>query len=365
MDAVRRYDILDTPSDGVFDDITAIAAQILRVPVAIISIVDHDRIWFKSHHGIDAEQTDREPGLCASCILHKGPWIVNDASTDPRALANPLVAGEFGARFYLGIPLRTQAGFNLGTLCVLDFEPRKVSGYEVSVLTHLTAVVMNELELRLSARQAISEYQHELLRREQREDHIRMLLRELTHRSKNLLAVVLAIAQQTAPRNEIVDAYVMRLAGRVRGLALTHDLIADDDWRGVTLDDLAARQLAPFFGEEGSTRVVCEGPRVLLSPRTAQNMGLALHELATNAVKYGALSDSRGKIHLAWHHSPPRLLIDWRERDGPPAKAPTHKAFGHAVLARLVPEALEGQAVLAFELEGFSWKLDIPAKHIL
>ena len=88
--------------------------------------------------------------------------------------------------------------------------------------------------------------------------------------------MVLAIAQQTAPRNEIVDAYVMRLAGRVRGLALTHDLIADDDWRGVTLDDLAARQLAPFFGEEGFTRAVCEGPRVLLSPRAATEHGACL-----------------------------------------------------------------------------------------
>ena len=123
LEAVRRYDILDTPPDGAFDRVTAIASQVLRVPISIISIVDHDRIWFKSHHGVDVEQLDRDPGLCASCILQDGPWIVNDAKSDPRALANPLVAGEFGLQFYFGIPLRTRDGFNLGTLCVLDFAP--------------------------------------------------------------------------------------------------------------------------------------------------------------------------------------------------------------------------------------------------
>jgi hypothetical protein len=86
LNAVRRYDVLDTPPDGAFDRVTTIAAQVLKVPIAIISIVDHDRIWFKSHHGLDVEQIDRDPGLCASCILQGGPWIVNDAKADPRAL---------------------------------------------------------------------------------------------------------------------------------------------------------------------------------------------------------------------------------------------------------------------------------------
>jgi len=365
LDAVRRYDILDTPPDGAFDHITALASQLVSVPIAIISIVDHDRIWFKSRHGVDIKQIARDPGLCASCILQEGPWIVSDARADVRALANPLVAGEFGAQFYLGIPLRTRAGFNLGTLCVLDFQPREVTEHEVSVLSHLAAVVMDELELRLSALQAHSDYLQELARRERREDHIRALLRELAHRSKNLLAVVLAIAQQTAPRSHSVDDYVARLAARVRGLALTHDLIADENWRGVTLNDLAARQLEPFVGED-PTRVECEGPPVMLNPVAAQNVGLALHELATNAVKYGALSMPRGTIRVVWRHNPPRLHLAWTERDGPPTpRTPLQKGFGHVVLARLTSEALDGEAVLAFNPEGFSWKLDIPTRHIL
>ena len=364
LDAVRRYDILDTPPDGSFDHVTAVAAQVLGLPVAIVSIVDHDRIWFKSHHGLEIEQVGRDAGLCASCILQHGPWIINDAKADLRALANPLVAGEFGARFYLGIPLRTHDGFNLGTLCVIDFVPRVASTQDVSVLTNLAAVVMDDLELRLSARKAISEYQHELARRQQREEHITALMRELAHRSKNLLAVVQAIARQTSGKSQTIDDYVGRLQARVQGLAQTHDLIADENWQGVPLDDLAARQLTPFVEAE-EARLLCNGPRLVLSPVAAQHLGLALHELATNAIKHGALSVPQGKIDLFWHHTPPRVHITWRERDGPSIKAPSRKGFGYVVLARISPEALDGQSTLAFDPQGFSWKLDIPTTCLL
>lgn len=364
LDAVHRYDILDTPPDGAFDRLTAVAAQVLRAPIAIVSIVDHDRIWFKSHHGLDVEEIARDPGLCASCILQQGPWIVNDARADPRVLANPLVAGEFGLQFYLGIPLRTRDGFNLGTLCVIDFESRTASEEDVAVLTNLAAVVMDELELRLSARNAVSGYQQELMRREQREEHVQALLRELAHRSKNLLAVVQAIARQTAPNSTSIDDYVARLGARVQGLAHTHDLIAAEDWHGVALSDLAARQLAPFFEEE-TARLRLDGPGVLLSNVAAQNIGLALHELATNAIKHGALGSPQGKIELCWNHTPLGVHITWLERKGPPVKATSRKGFGHLVLTRLTPEALDGSATLAFDPEGFSYQLDIPATHVL
>ncbi len=152
--AVERYEILDTPADGTFDRITALAARLFDVPIAIVSVVDHDRIWFKSHHGLEVDQIGREPGLCASAILHDGPWVINDAPRDPRALSNPLVAGEFGLKFYAGVPLRTSEGHNLGTLCILDFEPRQLTPRETASLEDLAAMVMNELELRLANRRA-------------------------------------------------------------------------------------------------------------------------------------------------------------------------------------------------------------------
>ncbi|HUR12971.1 MAG TPA: GAF domain-containing SpoIIE family protein phosphatase [Mycobacteriales bacterium] len=153
--AVRRYDILDTPADGSFDRIAALAAETFDVPIAIVSVVDTDRIWFKSHHGLEVTQIDREPGLCASAILGSDPWIINDAPSDPRALANPLVAGEFGLRFYAGAPLTTHDGYNLGTLCVIDREPRSFTERETRQLTVLASIVMDELELRRSARLAV------------------------------------------------------------------------------------------------------------------------------------------------------------------------------------------------------------------
>ncbi len=150
--AVRRHDILDTPPDGTFDRVTRLAARILDVPISVVSIVDHDRIWFKSRHGIDMDQIDREPGLCASAILHDGPWIVADAEVDPRTLTNPLVSGELGLRFYAGVPLRTSDGHNLGTLAVLDTKPREITKAELATLEDLAAVVVEELEVRLVAR---------------------------------------------------------------------------------------------------------------------------------------------------------------------------------------------------------------------
>jgi len=152
MAAVHRYDLLDSPPEGAFDRITALAARLFSVPIAIVSVVDHDRIWFKSHHGLEIDQLDRDAGLCASAILHDGPWIVEDASVDVRALSNPLVAGELGLRFYAGIPLRTRDGFNLGTLCILDREPRTIDTQDVKTLEDLAAIVMNDLELRLESR---------------------------------------------------------------------------------------------------------------------------------------------------------------------------------------------------------------------
>ena len=155
--AVRRYDVLDTPADGTFDRITSLAARLFDVPISIISIVDHDRIWFKSHHGIDVTEIGRDPGLCASAICQVEPWLVNDALVDLRTIDNPLVAGELGLRFYFGVPLTTADGHNLGTLNVIDFEPREVTDAEVATLKDLAAIVVDELEVRIAVRTKLEE----------------------------------------------------------------------------------------------------------------------------------------------------------------------------------------------------------------
>jgi sigma-B regulation protein RsbU (phosphoserine phosphatase) len=170
--AVRRYDVLDTPPDGAFDRVTKLAARHFDVPVSIVSIVDTDRIWFKSHHGLDVDEIGRDPGLCASAILGTAPWVVENAAVDPRTMANPLVAGEMGLRFYAGAPLTTHDGFRLGTLCVIDQQPREFSEDDATVLADLADVVMDELELRLAARATVD---RELVLREQAEQMARQL----------------------------------------------------------------------------------------------------------------------------------------------------------------------------------------------
>jgi formate hydrogenlyase transcriptional activator len=152
LEALRRYRILDTPPDGAFDHLTTVTANLFRVPIAIVSLVDHDRIWFKSRHGLDMCETGREPGLCASAIFSSEVYHIRDAIHDVRALANPLVAGDFGLRFYAAAPLRTHDGFNLGTLCIIDRQPRDLAPSEAEILTKLAALVMDQMELRLAAR---------------------------------------------------------------------------------------------------------------------------------------------------------------------------------------------------------------------
>ncbi|MEO8719751.1 MAG: GAF domain-containing sensor histidine kinase [Ginsengibacter sp.] len=153
--SLQKYSILDTPPDGSFDRITRLAALLLDVPIAIVTLVDTDRIWFKSRYGLNVQQIPRDPGLCASAILGDGFYEVCDAPSDPRTLANPLVASEFGLRFYAAVPLKVKEGYNLGTLCVIDKKPRKLKPKEIEVLQYLSDVLIDQMELRLAARTAI------------------------------------------------------------------------------------------------------------------------------------------------------------------------------------------------------------------
>lgn len=153
--ALRGYEILDTPPDGAFDRITALAARHFDVPVALVSLVDEDRIWFKSRHGLEAREIPRSPGLCASVILSDEAYVVTNALEDPRTLANPLVAGELGLRFYAAAPLVTHDGHRLGTLNIIDFKPREFSGAGERSLHEFAGLVMDQMELRLSARKTI------------------------------------------------------------------------------------------------------------------------------------------------------------------------------------------------------------------
>ena len=156
VETLRKYDILDTPPDGTYDRIVKLVAKLLNVPIAIVSLVDTDRIWFKSAFGLNVQQIPKEEGLCASAIFSKDFYMVENALKDPRTLRNSLVTSEFGLKFYAAVPLTTSDGYNLGTLCVLDKKPRTLDDTEKQILEDLAYVVIEQLELRLMARMAIN-----------------------------------------------------------------------------------------------------------------------------------------------------------------------------------------------------------------
>lgn len=292
--AVRRYDILDKPTDGSFDRITSLAADLFAVPISIISMVDHDRIWFKSHHGLDVDQVDREPGLCSSAIVQDAPWLLSDAARDPRALTNSLVAGEFGLRFYLGIPLQTLDGFNLGTLCVIDREPRKVTEQQIAQLGRLAAIVMDEMELRLAARVAVNDLHSAIAVKNDALRTAEFMAKELEHRVRNSLQIVGAHLQIQAINSESEElrSELMRASGRVSAVARVHERVSKDvhsnEFDAIEYLRRLCNDLSSIVGKKvkGPTENVVDA--IPIASDLIVSIGLIVNELVTNSAKQGA-----------------------------------------------------------------------------
>jgi PAS domain S-box-containing protein len=201
----------------------------------------------------------------------------------------------------------------------------------------------------------------------QREEQIQLLLREVNHRSKNLLALVEAVARHTAASNP--DDFLERFGERVQAMAASQDLLVKSGWRGVELGELVRSQLAHFKDLIGS-RIELLGPPLAISAPAAQAIGMALHELATNAGKYGALASGSGSIRIAWGAGSadgggPVFTMSWRERGGPPVEAPARQGFGTAVLYEMTELSLGAEVGLDFETAGLTWQLRCPAEEIL
>lgn len=145
---LAEYQVLDTAPEPAFDALTALAAHVVQTPMAVVSLMDSDRQWFKSHHGLELKETPREVSFCAHVVASELPLVVPDTLLDPRFADSPLVTGPAQVRFYAGVPLRTADGFVLGTLCVLGHEPRELSAQQRDLLRMLAHLVMDQLEMR-------------------------------------------------------------------------------------------------------------------------------------------------------------------------------------------------------------------------
>jgi PAS domain S-box-containing protein len=202
--------------------------------------------------------------------------------------------------------------------------------------------------------------------RKRTEEHIRLLLSEVNHRSKNMLSVVSAIARQTkAPTQE---EFVKRFSDRIQALATSHDLLAKSEWHSILVSELLRAQLAHFEGLIGA-RIFLDGPRLEISVAAAQCIGMVIHELATNAVKHGALSNQAGCVDIAWQMengaTDKRFSIGWTERGGPTVVQPAQSGYGSTVIKNMVELSFDGQVELNFAPSGLSWRLTCPARAIL
>jgi PAS domain S-box-containing protein len=198
--------------------------------------------------------------------------------------------------------------------------------------------------------------------RNEREEREHLLMREVNHRAKNMLSVVDAIAHQTATRNP--EHFVERFSERIQALSANQDLLVRNEWNGVGIEDVVRAQLALFADLIGS-RIAVHGPKLRLRAAAAQAIGLALHELATNAGKYGALSTATGRVDVRWGTGDDTFTMSWAEREGPPVSAPKRRGFGTIVIEAMTERSVDGAVDLDYAPSGVTWRLTCPAASAL
>jgi len=476
---LRGLNVLDTPNDPDFDRLTTLAALLLDAPVALVTLVDQDRQWFRAATGTDITETPARMSFCAHAIADDTDvMIVEDAELDSRFAVNELVTGEQHVRFYVGVPIQV-SGAKVGTLCVLDRKPRAAPGPEVleqlkmlaalgsSLFTlkegtrtgriahaalvreeqrhalaleaasiaswvwdvrtdvvecdALLPVLLNlpharrfnardlyfqidrrdvtDREKRLSeALTASDEYtaqyrvaglspprwlsargrviernddgspalvfgvHFDITEMKAADDRQRLLLRELNHRVKNTLATVQALASQTVRHASNPREFLAAFSGRLQALGAAHGVLSDREWLGIGLLELVRLEIRPF-DDDTRRRVVTSGPDVFLSADQAVALGLVLHELASNALKYGALSVSEGKVDLFWRldreQADKRLVITWREHGGPHVTQPEKEGFGSILIRRSLAKILSSTVTHEYRPEGVAAEISM------
>jgi PAS domain S-box-containing protein len=204
----------------------------------------------------------------------------------------------------------------------------------------------------------------DITERENRARHVEFIMRELSHRSKNLLMIIQAVARQSVRQSSSLDDFERQFNERLASLARLHDLLIQEEWRGASLRAITQTQVGPFAGN----RIKIDGPEILLRPDIAQVISMVFHELATNASKYGALSNATGDVLVLWNFvgdQRNRLSLRWEEAGGPAVLLPQRKGFGSVVLERMALQIPNASASLKFVTTGVVWYLEAPLQSFL
>ena len=340
---------------------------------------ERDRIirWLGTHTDITAQLADAQANTWLATIVNNSADAIFSLALDGTILSwNP------GAERVLGYSAEEVVGkserilfpdwaddefrskyehLRLGQSVLKDTVRRHMDGTLVDVA--INAAPMLGPDKRIFG---VSAVMRDITERKLSEDRLRLVMRELSHRTKNLLAVIVSMVRQTARTSSDIDSFQLRLSQRLQALAASHDLLVAEDWAGASLEALVQSVLRPFVEEPGGA-VSTDGPHAFLNATAVQNIALALHELATNAAKYGALSRPGGRVSISWRFvakdgGEQRLKLVWSERGGPVVEAPTSKGFGHVVIERVVAQALNGEVTYSFAPEGVEWSIAIPTE---
>ena len=311
-----------------------------------------------------AEQLALEQGRAALALSAAGMGEFEWDFTHDRFVVSPrmaeitgLPAGETSARggeFALGFihpddveAVRTEVGERLVRDGGYELRYRMIRPDDGRVLWMESAAVI--LRAAAGPVQKVIGVVRDISARKAEEDEREALVAELDHRVKNVLAAVQSLAAQSARKTVSLDAFLATFGGRLEAMAAAHTLLTATRWRGAEIGDIAAAEL----GGLACGRARWEGPEILLNPRATNALTLALHELATNAVKYGALSTDDGRIDLTWSATPEGgFELVWTERHGPPVAAPTRPGFGVTLLEKVTGRELGGSALLEFRSDG-------------
>ncbi len=293
----------------------------------------------------------------------EGPVRSDDILNDPRygrnAPYNGMPQGHLPVRSYLAVPVKSRSGEVMGGLFFGHPEPGRFTARHEELLIG----VAGQAAIGIDNARLYDAAQREIAERREAEKHRELLINELNHRVKNTLATVQSIAAQSL-RTSAVEAEVRtRIDARLIAWSDAHNLLTEHNWEGATLNRVVEMALRPHRSDR-EQRFEVHGPEVHLSPKTALAIAMGLHELATNAIKYGALSNEAGQVRLRWEVGAPqgeqRLHMVWSETGGPPVTPPSRKGFGSRLIERGLAAELGGSVELAYPASGVVCTIDTP-----
>lgn len=338
LHALHSYGILDTPREADFDEIVEILATICDAPISVVNLIDDGRQWFKAETGLGVRETPLDSSLCAHALLQKGIMVVPDTRKDVRFCDNPLVTSAPNLRFYAGALLETPEGLPLGTLCVLDYEPRQLNETQQRLIGLLAKQVMAQMELRRVLRM---ERAARLASEKMLGDNS-LLAQEIDHRVKNSLQLVSGMLRMQARRSgdDAVSTQLLEADRRVRSIATVHQqLYQAGSLAGVDVCEFVTslvKDIAETSPGGVEVSATCDDGRI--APDQAASVGLIINELMANAFKHAFSEDGTGTVHVRLGVEGEECVVEVSD-DGAGYNAPGDgKGLGTRIIASLVEQ---------------------------